>query len=373
MAAAGCTSGQADDVVTAPAPAPEVTVAEVLVRELRNWVDYTGRIEAAERVDVRPRVSGFVESVDFIEGSLVTQGQPLLQIDPRPLRAEAERLAAERDRVAAQLNLARTSHQRGERLFAEDAIAHEELETLAADVAVTAAHLASVEAALRSAELDLSFTQVVAPISGRVSRALITAGNLVDSATVLTTIVSTTPAHVYFDVDEHTYLSHLRHSAERGAPVHIGLVDERGYPHQARLDFIDNRVDATNGTMRARAVLDDSEGRFTPGLFARIRVAGANPQRTALVEDRAIGTDLNRRFVLVMDQDNVAQYRAVEPGPLLDDLRIITTGLQAGDVVIVNGLQRVAPGMPVTPQRVVMGGVAPDADQLAAAAGPVRD
>jgi len=351
LAAAGCTSGEAQDAPGSP-PAPDVTAARVLFDEVRDWAEFTGRLEPVEHVDVRPRVGGYVESVDFNEGTFVEQGDPLFRIDPRPFRAEVERLRAERRRAAAELALARTYAERAERLFAQNATSREELEQLAADAAVAEAELASVVASLEAAELNLSFTAVTAPISGRVSRAIVTAGNLVEPSTVLTTLVSTSPVYAYFDIDEQTYLKSVIPNGT--TDVYVGLIDEEGYPHRARLDFVDNRVDADHGTIRARAELDNPDGRFTPGLFARIRLVSPHAFAAAFVDDRAIGTDLGRKFVYVIDDHNVVQYRAVETDRIIDGLRIVTSGLEPKDIVIVNGLQRVRPGVTVAATEVAM-------------------
>ncbi|HEU4619289.1 MAG TPA: efflux RND transporter periplasmic adaptor subunit [Gammaproteobacteria bacterium] len=365
MALAGCTAGEAENAPQAP-PAAEVTTAKVLMRDLHSWADFTGRIQAVDTVEVRPRVEGYLESVGFEEGGRVEKGAVLFEIDARPFKAEVDRLRAEREQAKAELGLAESNRKRAERLFAQNATSREELESLESGASVAKAKLAAVEAALESAKLDLGFTKVTAPISGRVSRAVVTPGNLVDSSTLLTTIVSDDPVYVYFDADEHTYLDQVQASAHasgsegnegsEGSDVYVGLINEEGYPHAARLDFVDNHVDAEHGTIRARAVLDNPDGRFTPGLFARLRVVGPEVERSALVEDRAIGTDLGRKFVLTVNEQNVAEYRPVETGALVDGLRVVTSGLHEGDVVIVNGLQRVRPGMPVAEKRVAMEG-----------------
>jgi RND family efflux transporter MFP subunit len=356
---AACGVGQADDAQVAR-QLPEVTIAPVSMTSLRDWADFTGRIEAVETVEVRPRVSGFVESVHFTEGGPVDQGDLLFQIDPRPFRAEVDRLTAERHRAEAELSLARTYRARAERLLAQNVASEEEFERYAADEAVGEADLAAVEAALESAELDLSFTRVTSPITGRVSSAIVTPGNLADSSTLLTTVVSDNPVYAYFDVDEHTYLDHVRESADQaGASVHVGLINEEGHPHAAALDFVDNQVNPAHGTIRARAVLDNSDGRFTPGLFIRLKLVSPRSDRVALIDDRAIGTDLGRKFVLVVDEANVAQYRAVETGRLVNGLRVVTGGLAPGDDIIVNGLQRARPGATVSPERVAMDGDPP--------------
>jgi multidrug efflux system membrane fusion protein len=355
LALVGCAVGEAASPPPAP-PAPEVTTAEVAVRELNDWADFTGRLEAVESVEIRARVGGYVESVHFPEGGRVAAGEVLYRIDPRPFKAEVDRLTAERERALAELKLAQSYRDRAERLLAQKATSQEEFERNAADASVAAAQLASIDAALEKAELDLSFTRVTAPIAGRVSRAIVTAGNLVDASIVLTTVVSDEAVYAYFDVDEQTYLDHVREegAAERSV-VHVGLINEEGYPHSARLDFVDNQVDPQHGTIRARAVLDNRDGQFTPGLFARMKLVSPQRYSAALVDDRAIGTDLGKRFVFVVDEQGVVQYRPVETGRLVEGLRIVENGLGDGDVVIVNGLQRVRPGVTVDQTRVAMG------------------
>src|SRR5882672_6790662 len=347
---AGCSPGEAK---SAAAPAPEVTTAEVAVRDLRESADFTGRLEAVDSVEVRARVGGYVESVSFAEGGRVARGDLLFQIDPRPFKAEVDRLTAERVRAKAERELAHLYSDRGERLLARNATSREEYEQVAADAE---SKLAAVQAALEAAQLNLSFTRVTAPIAGRVSRKIVTAGNLVDSSTLLTTLVSDDPVHVYFDIDEHAYLEQVSAQRTGGEPVeaYVGLINETGYPHAARLDFVDNQVDPAHGTIRARAVLDNADGRFTPGLFARLKLVSPQRYRAALVDDRAVGTDLGRKFVFVVDADNVVQYRSIETGRTVAGLRVVKSGLDTGDVVIVNGLQRVRPGVTVAPTRVAM-------------------
>jgi membrane fusion protein, multidrug efflux system len=351
LAAAGCSSGQAGSAPSSP-PAPEVTSAKVLFNEVRDWADFTGRLEPVNRVDVRPRVGGYVDTVAFVEGADVKRGDVLFQIDPRPYKAVVERLRADRDRAAAELALAQSYAGRAQRLLEQRAISQEESEQRLADATVAQAKLASVKAALESAELDLSFTRVTAPIAGRVSRAVVTVGNLVDQQTLLTTLVSVSPVYAYFDIDEQTYLKHV--GANGTGEVNVGLIDEDGYPRRAKLDFVDNRVDASHGTIRARAVLDNADGRLTPGLFARIRLVSPQQFTAAFVDDRAVGTDLGRKFVFVLDDRNVVQYRPVETGRQIDGLRVVTRGLAPNEVVIVNGLQRVRPGVTVAATQVAM-------------------
>ena len=366
VALAGCGSGEAHNAPATP-PAAQVTTAVVATRELNDWADFTGRLEAVENVAVRPRVGGYVESVQFAEGARVAQGDLLFQIDPRPFKAEVERLSAERDRATAELSLARSYADRAERLLAQNATSREEYEQLAANASVAQAKLAASRAALEAAQLNLSFTHVTSPIAGRVSRAVVTAGNLVDGSTLLTTVVSDSPIYAYFDVDEQTYLD-LLHGGAGSVVVYVGLINEQGYPHRARLDFVDNQIDPSHGTIRARAVLDNADGAFTPGLFARMKLVSAKRFRAALVDDRAIGTDLGRKFVFVVDAQNVVSYRSVETGRSLEGLRVIKSGLESGDVVIVNGLQRVRPGVTVSATQVAMDQNAPGAlERLGAA------
>jgi multidrug efflux system membrane fusion protein len=352
-----------------PAPAlPQVTVAEVIHKPLREWQEFSGRLQAVNTVEVRPRVSGFVDRVTFTDGARVKKGDLLFRIDPRPFQDEVDRLTAERARAAAEHELARANHARAERLIGAHAIAREEYERLAAAETSAKGALDSVGSSLAAARLNREFTEVRAPIDGHVSRALITSGNLVTSTSVLTTVVSDDPVYAYFDADEATYLRYRQlNDAHSGtdpthavaASVFMGLVDEEGYPHQGSLDFIDNRVDSTTGTIRARAVFANPDGRFTPGLFARIRLVGGTEADTVLIEERAIGTDLGRNFVLTLTTDNHIEQRFVELGPDVDGLRVIRQGLRAGESVVVNGLQRVRAGQTVAASHVPM-----DADRV---------
>jgi multidrug efflux system membrane fusion protein len=350
---------------------PQVTVAEVIHRPLREWQDFSGRLQAVNTVEIRPRVNGYVDRVAFEDGARVRKGQLLFQIDPRPYQAEVERLVAERSRTLSDLELAKANRARAERLIPAHAISRESYEQLVA--AETSAHgaLGSIDASLQEARLNREFTEVRAPIDGHVSRAVITAGNLVTSASLLTTLVSDDPVYVYFDADEQTYLRYARAQHESGrsggaAAVYVGLVDEEGYPHPAKLDFIDNQVDAATGTIRARAALANPEGRYTPGLFARVRLVGGQDQDSVLIEDRAVGTDLSKKFVLTLTADNRIEYRLVELGPEIAGLRVVTRGLVPSDVIVVNGLQHVRPGQAVAPVRVDMSGGSDGLTQVAA-------
>jgi multidrug efflux system membrane fusion protein len=364
-------AGRSAAAPPAAAPAaPAVTVADVIHKPLREWEEFTGRLEPVSTVELRPRVSGYIDRVAFGDGARVQKGQLLFQIDPRPFEAEAQRLRAERDRAVSDLALARANYARAERLIGANAIAREEYDRLAAEQKSAGAALDAANGALESAELNLEFTQVRAPISGRVSRALITSGNLVGGDSVLTTIVSDNPVYAYFDADEQTYLRYSSHRGGGADGVFMGLVDETGYPHAGRLDFVDNRVNAATGTIRVRAVFDNPDGRFTPGLFARVRLVGGDETDTVLIEDRAVGTDLGKNFVLALTPDNKVEYRGVELGPEIDGLRVVAKGLAPGDVIVVNGLQHVRPGMQVEPQRVAMDEGNAGLSQVAAAPAP---
>jgi multidrug efflux system membrane fusion protein len=357
---------------------PEVTVAAVIHRPLREWQEFSGRLQAVNTVEIRPRVSGYVDRVEFVDGARVKKGQLLFQIDPRPFQAEVDRLIAERSRGLSDLELAKANRARGERLIGAHAVSRESYEQLVAAEASAQGALGSVDASLQEARLNRGFAEVRAPIDGHVSRAIVTAGNLVTSASLLTTLVSDDPVYVYFDADEQTYLRYMKAQRESGggegaSPVYIGLVDEEGYPHRAALDFIDNQVDAATGTIRARASLANPDGRYTPGLFARVRLVGGEDQDSVLIEDRAVGTDLSKKFVLALTADNRIEYRLIELGPEIDGLRVVTHGLAPDDVIVVNGLQHVRPGQTVAPTRAVMSEDSGELSQVAAEGKPGSD
>jgi multidrug efflux system membrane fusion protein len=356
----------------ANAAVPEVTVAAVIHRPLREWQEFSGRLQAVNTVQIRPRVNGYVDRVGFVDGARVKKGQLLFQIDPRPFQAEVDRMVAERSRTLSDLELARANRARAERLIGAHAISRESYEQLVAAETSAQGALGSIDATLKEAQLNRGFTEVRAPIDGHVSRALITAGNLVTGESVLTTLVSDDPVYVYFDADEQTYLRYAKaqHEAGRsggGSAVYVGLVDEEGYPHPAKLDFIDNQVDPATGTIRARAALANPDGRYTPGLFARVRLVGGEQQDSVLIEDRAVGTDLSKKFVLTLTAANHVEYRLVELGPEIDGLRVVTRGLGPNDVIVVNGLQHVRPGQAVAPTRIDMSGNSDGLTQVAAA------
>jgi len=352
----GCSASVGKSTAKTTPPAPEVTVAEVLHQPIRDWTEFTGRLEAVQSVEIRPRVSGYIDRIEFQEGARVKKGQILFRIDPRPFRAEADRQLAARNRAQSQLELAKANHLRAQRLIGENAISREEFDRLSSDESVAASDVAAATAALEAAKLNLEFTEVRAPIDGRVSRALITQGNLVGSDSLLTTIVSDDPIYASFDADEQTFLHYSRNASGRsgGDPVYLGLADEQDFPHAGTLNFIDNQIDRKTGTIRARAVFANPNGIFTPGLFVRIRLVGRDSRDAVLIDDRAVGTDLGKKFVMVLQPDSTVDYRSVTLGAEVNGMRIVKSGLAPGDVIVVNGLQRVHPGSTVAATKVDM-------------------
>jgi multidrug efflux system membrane fusion protein len=351
----GCGRSQASAPAAAAASAPpQITVAQVIARPLHHWEELTGTLQAVNVVAVHPRVSGYVDSVQFVEGTRVTREQLLFQIDPRPFQLEVDRLNAELTRAQSKLEFANAGRARAERLFAQNAIAREEYEQLTSAQTEAEADVASIHAQLGTARLNLEFTHVRSPIDGRVSRAIITRGNLVSSTDVLTNVVSDDPIYAYFDTDEATYLKFAKQDAAARSPVYLGLAGESGYPHEGKLDFLDNQVDPRSGTIRARAIFDNKDGRFTPGLFGRIKLVSRDSYDAILIDDRAIGTDLGKKYVLVLKSDDSLEYRLVDLGPDIEGLRVVTQGLQPNDVIVVNGLQHVMPGIKVQASRVSM-------------------
>jgi membrane fusion protein, multidrug efflux system len=367
-------------------PPPKVTVAEVVHRDVTEWDEFTGRLEAVDSVAVRPRVSGYISAVRFTEGAIVRKGDLLFQIDPRPFQAEVDRLRAERSRAEAIAERAESELQRAERLRAENAMSREEADRRAAFAREVKAQTAAVDAALVAAELNLEFTRVTAPINGRVGRAIVTEGNLVSTgpgeATLLTTLVSIDPIHAHFDADEGIFLKYAdlarqgRRQSARSAKqrIELALAGEEGFPREGQLDFLDNRLDPATGTIRGRAIFRNPNGDLTPGLFVRLRLPGSNAYSGVLIQDRAVGTDLDKRFVFVVKGDKTVEYRPVVLGPLIDGLRVVRSGLQAGEQIVVNGLQRVRPGATVEPELVAMDtSRSKDATATAAPAEPRRE
>ncbi|MFS2008124.1 efflux RND transporter periplasmic adaptor subunit [Duganella sp. CT11-25] len=351
---------------TAEAPAaggPPISAAAVVEKTITETQEFSGRLEAIEQVQIRPRVGGFITAINFKPGSQVKKGDTLFVIDPRPYQAEANRAEAAAGSARAKADLAKVELARAEKLLADKAIAQREYDASASGFKQLDADARAAQAQYEAAKLNLSYTQVTSPINGRVSKAEITLGNLVDASAVLTSVVSLDQIYASFDGDEDTYLR-VGAAAHQGKPatVKIGLANETGFPHEGKLEFVDNQLDPRSGSVRMRATFANTDGALVPGLFARVQLAGSTGAKSALlINERAVSTDQNRKFVFVVDKDNKAEYRPVTLGPQIDGLRVVRDGLKPGEKIVVNGLQRVRPGAPITPTVVPM-----DADPLAA-------
>jgi len=354
-------------------PPPEVSVAQVLVKNVRQWDDFTGRVAAVQTVELRPRVSGYVDKVAYVEGREVAKGDLLFVIDQRPYRAQLAKAQADLARARSEAQLAQTQDARAQTLVAAKAISREEFDTRHAAVAQGNAAVRAAEAAVTTAELDLQFTEVRAPVAGRTGRALVTVGNLARAdTTLLTTVVSMDPVYVDFEGDEQAYLRYAGlarkgQRAELHNPVRVGLANEEGYPHAGTVDFIDNQIDTATGTIHARAVLPNADRALTPGLFARVQLEGSAEFKAMLVDDKAVLTDQDRKYVYVLGPDNKAVRKDIVAGRVIDGLRVVDSGLDAQDAVIIRGMQKIFfPGMPVQPKTIAMDeGSAPAAEPVA--------
>jgi multidrug efflux system membrane fusion protein len=342
-----------------------VSVAAVSESDVTAWDEFSGRLEAVERVDVRSRVAGAVQAAHFREGMLVKKGDLLITIDPAPYAAEQQRAEAQVAAAQARYTHSQSDHARAQRLWDDRAISQREFEDRLNAMREAEANLHAAQAQLETAKLNLGYTQVRAPISGRIGKLEVTTGNLVAAgpgAPVLTTLVSVSPIYASFDTDEQVVTraltnmpggSSARTLIER-IPVQMGTAATDDTPHQGHLQLIDNQVDAKSGTIRVRAAFDNKDGTLIPGQFARIRMGQAQTQHALLVNERAVGTDQNKKFVLVVGADNKAEYREVTLGANAGGLRVVKSGLKAGERIVVNGLQRVRPGSLVQPQVVDM-------------------
>lgn len=346
-------------------PAVPVSVAAVLQQDISLWDEFSGRLEAVQRVDIRPRVSGAVQSVHFREGSLVKQGDLLITVDPAPYAAEVDRAEAQVAAAQARVSYTRSEMERATRLLQESAIAQREHDERQNAQREADANLRAAQAALQTARLNLSYTQVRSPVAGRVGRIEVTVGNLVAAgpgAPVLTTLVSVSPIYASFDADEQIVAKALQELSSGSSartlieriPVQMGMGTAGNTPHVGKLQLIDNQVDAKSGTVRVRAVFDNADGALMPGQFARIRMGQSRSSQAILINERAVGTDQNKKFVLVVGEGNKTEYREVTLGAPIDGLRVVTSGLKAGETIVVNGLQRVRPGAVVAPQSVPM-------------------
>lgn len=341
---------------------PQVTVATPLVKEITDWDEFTGRLYAVKSVEIRPRVSGYLQSVNFREGVIVNKGDLLYVIDPRPYQAVLDQARADLTRVQATLELAENDLNRAERLYKSLAISEEELDSRSKQKREALASMDAAKATVKSAELDLEFTHIRAPITGRISRTHVTEGNLITGgdfeSTLLTTIVSLDPIHVYFTADEQAVLHYTRmdmagtrkSSRVEPNPVLLRLADEEEYIHEGHMDFVDNQIDLATGTMRARALVENPDFLLVPGMFADVKLLGEGPYEAVLIPDEAISVDQTIQFVYVVGENDIVQRRQIKPGRLQKGLRVIRSGLQKDDRVIIKGIQRVRAGMPVIPE-----------------------
>lgn len=362
----------ADSPMPVPTAGPSVDVAQVQAQNITSWYEYSGRLEAVDRVEVRPQVSGMLTAAHFVDGSIVEKGDVLFTIDPRPYQAAVDRAQAQLAAAQAHAAYTKMESERGKRLLAASAIAKRDYEEKRNAAQVASAQVLEAKAALEASRLELEHTRIVAPIDGRMSRAEVTVGNVVAAGAAsasLTSIVSVSKMYASFEIDEQILLNVVnpaRRAADVQLPVMLGLGNESAYPRQGRLVSIDNRLDPLSGTLRARAVFDNPDGTLMPGLYARIRLGESSPQATILVDEEAIGIDQSKRFVIVVNDQNDTSYREVSLGASRDGQRVVEGGLEAGERIVVSGLQRIRPGDSVTPNEA---NSSPDASaaQLAAA------
>ncbi|MFM0228537.1 efflux RND transporter periplasmic adaptor subunit [Paraburkholderia dipogonis] len=354
----GTTSGPLSAARAADAPpATQVDVAVVLSQTITDWQSYSGRLEAIDHVEVRPLVAGTIVAVHFKDGALVKKGDPLFTIDPRPYQAEVDRAAAQVAAAKARAIYTSTDAARADRLLADNAIAKRDYDEKQNASREAAAGVKAAEAALEAAQVNLGYTRITAPVTGRVSRAELTVGNVVSigsSAPLLTTLVSVSPIYASFDVDEQTYLQYLGRDRNSKVPVSLGLANEDGYSRKGAVTSVDNRLDTSSGTIRVRATIDNADGALVPGLYARVKVGGGEPHPAILIDDAAVGTDQAKKFVLVVDTANKVVYREVQLGGLHDNLRVVTAGLKVGERIVVNGMVHAKPSDTVSPHMVNM-------------------
>jgi len=362
----GCSNDKSNAQSAAAAPPPPaVTVAKPTKKLVSDYDEYVGRFVAVDFVEVRARVSGYLDKIHFTDGQIVKAGDPLFTIDRRPFQAALDQSKAAVEQAEANLAFATSDLERGRNLVRGTSITQQTLDQRVQTKRVAEATVAAQKAATRQAELDLEFTELTAPISGRIGDRRVSVGNLVTggsngTTTLLATIVSVDPIRFEFTMDEGSYLRYLNAAAkgqadsiDRGMrlPVSLKLLDENNFVHEGRIDFVDNVIDRSSGTIRGRAEFANPDGKLTPGMFGRIRISAAPPAEALLVPDAAIGTEQVRKFVYAVGKDNVARPKYVTLGPVVDGLRVITAGLSPDDTVIVNGLMRVRPGSKVTPQQ----------------------
>ncbi len=361
----GCEKDNLSTPAQEPTP-PIVTIAKPLIQEITDWDEFTGRFYACESVDIRPRVSGYLESVNFTEGSIVNKGDLLYVIDARPYKAVLDQAKAELKKAKATLQLTENDLARAERLFKTRVLPEEELDSRRSQKLAAIASVEAAKARVSAAELDVEFTQIKSPITGRISRTNVTEGNLIkdgDShSSILTTIVSLDPIYVYFSADEQAVLHYSRMDMEGSRkssrttpnPVYLRLADEEEYIHEGHMDFVDNQIDMSTGTMRGRALVSNPDYLLVPGMFADLKLLGEGPYEALLLPDSAINRDQTKRFVYIVDENNIVERRIIKIGNKHGDLRVIRDGLNKEDRIVINGLQRVRIGMKVTPEESVI-------------------
>ena len=334
-----------------PPAAPPVSVAPAVQKQVTDSEEFSGRLEPSEYVELRARVGGTIDKVHFTDGAYVAKGAPMFTIDPRPFEAEVARAQSNLAAMKAKVELAQSDLSRAQKLLDSQAVSKQEVDQLVSGQRTSQADVQGAEAALRVARLNLEYTSVRAPIAGRVSRANVTAGNVVDTSVVLTSIAGVSLVYAYFDGSEQTYLKIRSAPAGTRAPtVRMGLANEQGFPHEGRLDFVDNRLNAQTGAIRLRASFDNGKGQYTPGLATRLLLEDPTPYTATLVPERAIGTDQTKKFVYVVGDGGQAQQREVKLGSLKDGMRVVKGAVKPGENVVVDGLQRIIPGVPVQPQ-----------------------
>jgi membrane fusion protein, multidrug efflux system len=363
LLAQGCTR---KTEAAAPPPPPHVSVANPAALDITEWDEYTGRLGAVESVDVRARISGYLDSIHFTDGQLVKKDDLLFVIDPRPFKAVLDAAQADAAQAASRLELAGNDHERAKKLIATGAISQEDFDTRAKAAQTAQATLLAARARIEQARLNVEFTEVRAPMAGRIGRHQASVGNLITGgaadSTTLTSIVAVNPIYCYFDISEQDYLKYLRLQQAKEAGVlsqgiedaQVGLMDEEGFPHPAKIDFFDNQVDQGSGTLRGRAVIDNAALGLVPGVFVKIRMPGSAKHAAVLVPDRAVQTDQSDRFVLVVGEGNIIKSQRVTLGRRHDGLRIVTGGLTKADSIVVEGIQRARVGSPVTPDQTVI-------------------
>jgi multidrug efflux system membrane fusion protein len=354
----GCKQAPVAKPQLAAAP---VEAAQVITKDVRVSDEFNGRVWATDYVDIRPRVTGYIDRIAFREGQMVHKGDLLYVIDPRPYKDAADNARAQLDREHAAADFAQIQEDRAQRLKQSDAVSQEELQNRSSDLLQSGARVKAAEAAVASADLNLSYTEVRSPIDGRISRTQLTLGNLAQAdQTVLTTVVSVDPVYVYFDCDEQSYLR-FQQSAHSGAgvgsenPVRVALANEQGFPHAGHIDFVDNQLNPSTGTIRARVVLSNPDHTLTPGLFARVELQSAVPRQAMLIDEKAVLTDQDRKYVYVVGSGNIALRKDIVLGATTDGLRIVKSGLTPDDRVIVGGFQLIFfPGAPIAPRATEM-------------------